>query len=235
MARPGLEPGTPRSSVVGWNLSNPGVIPAVQRSCQRLFPSSSRNLLSFRVDLGTGTRFGAQSARSGGTGGCMTSMRQELWQRPGNELRALPTREPFSKGAEHESRLRTERDIRRHADDNAVGRRRFRRTPDLVCGAWADGRGEHARTPMLPHARPREREEPPQAGVLLHRPRSPATPQRRWDARARRRVSSAAARGGCRRHHVGGARRQMSCANRARRPAAYMVPSRKAISSSVRS
>ena len=64
MARPGLEPGTPRFSVVEQNLSNNGGIPAnVRVRAWRWRRSDSRKLRSFLVDLGTDTRFGAQSDR----------------------------------------------------------------------------------------------------------------------------------------------------------------------------
>src|SRR4051812_46576769 len=52
MARPGLEPGTPRFSVVGLNLSNSDGIPAIPHV---LAPGSrgldTRKLRSFLVDL----------------------------------------------------------------------------------------------------------------------------------------------------------------------------------------
>jgi hypothetical protein len=61
MARPGLEPGTPRFSVVGRNLSNSVVIPANMRllAVER-HGLDVRKLHSFLLDLGTETRFGAQ-------------------------------------------------------------------------------------------------------------------------------------------------------------------------------
>ena len=61
MARPGLEPGTPRFSVVGQNVSNSDAIPAVQRvlaiESDRL---DVRKLRSFLEGLGTEMRCGAQ-------------------------------------------------------------------------------------------------------------------------------------------------------------------------------
>jgi hypothetical protein len=61
MARPGLEPGTPRFSVVDQNLSNSGGI----RAIQRVLVSDRggvdvRKLRSFVAGLGTERRFGAQ-------------------------------------------------------------------------------------------------------------------------------------------------------------------------------
>jgi hypothetical protein len=61
MARPGLEPGTPRFSVVDWDLSNSRGIPAIHgvpdSSARRL---DVRKLRSFVANLGTERRFGTQ-------------------------------------------------------------------------------------------------------------------------------------------------------------------------------
>jgi len=61
MARPGLEPGTPRFSVVDRNLSDKGGILAIQHLLaghpRRL---DVRKLRWFLADLGTERRFGAQ-------------------------------------------------------------------------------------------------------------------------------------------------------------------------------
>jgi hypothetical protein len=65
VARPGLEPGTPRFSVVEQNLSNNSVIPAIQRVLAPVRPRPDvRKLRSLCVDLGTRVRFGAQSPRA---------------------------------------------------------------------------------------------------------------------------------------------------------------------------
>jgi hypothetical protein len=62
MARPGLEPGTPRFSVVVQNLSNIGGIPANTPVCAGRWRSANRRKLRlFIAGLGTGTRSGAQS------------------------------------------------------------------------------------------------------------------------------------------------------------------------------
>jgi hypothetical protein len=63
MARPGLEPGTPRFSVMNRNLSNSRGIPAFEWVLA-IDPHQLdvRKLRSFRVDLGTESRFGAQWA-----------------------------------------------------------------------------------------------------------------------------------------------------------------------------
>jgi hypothetical protein len=65
MARPGLEPGTPRFSVVVQNLSNSGGIPAnpLVLAVDR-WMLDVRKLRSFVADLGTRGGFGAQSERS---------------------------------------------------------------------------------------------------------------------------------------------------------------------------
>jgi hypothetical protein len=64
MARGGLEPPTPRFSVVGLNLSNSGAIPAIPyvlaAECRGL---DTRKLRSLLVDLGTEMSFGAQWRR----------------------------------------------------------------------------------------------------------------------------------------------------------------------------
>src|SRR5215211_4733564 len=63
MARPGLEPGTPRFSVMDRNLSNSRGIPAFERVLAiDTHQLDVRKLRSFRVDLGTESRFGAQWA-----------------------------------------------------------------------------------------------------------------------------------------------------------------------------
>src|SRR5919109_982558 len=61
VARPGLEPGTPRFSVMDRNLSNSRGIPAFEWVLA-IDPHQLdvRKLRSFRVDLGTESRFGAQ-------------------------------------------------------------------------------------------------------------------------------------------------------------------------------
>jgi hypothetical protein len=65
MARPGLEPGTPRFSVVGQNLSNSGGTLQIRQSCGTMAEEADRRKLrSFLADLGNETRFGAQSDRS---------------------------------------------------------------------------------------------------------------------------------------------------------------------------
>jgi hypothetical protein len=62
VARPGLEPGTPRFSVVGRNVSDSRAMPAIERSLAVEPPRSDvRKLRSFAVDLGTQFRLGAQS------------------------------------------------------------------------------------------------------------------------------------------------------------------------------
>jgi hypothetical protein len=65
VARPGLEPGTPRFSVVEPNLSNSGGIPA-NTPFNAGLPrrTDHRKLRSFLANLGTETRSGAQSGRS---------------------------------------------------------------------------------------------------------------------------------------------------------------------------
>jgi hypothetical protein len=64
VARPGLEPGTPRFSVMDRNLSNSRGIPAFEWVLA-IDPHQLdvRKLRSFRVDLGTESRFGAQHGR----------------------------------------------------------------------------------------------------------------------------------------------------------------------------
>jgi hypothetical protein len=65
VARPGLEPGTPRFSAVEQNLSNSGGIPANTPFSVGLSRGADhRKLRSFLADLGTETRFGAQSGCS---------------------------------------------------------------------------------------------------------------------------------------------------------------------------
>ncbi len=61
MARPGLEPGTPRFSVVGRNPSNNAEKPAVLRYLDRRdHQPDVRKLRSFVADWGTRLRFGTQ-------------------------------------------------------------------------------------------------------------------------------------------------------------------------------
>jgi hypothetical protein len=65
MARPGLEPGTPRFSVVAAKLSNSAESPAVWRLLERHdHQRDLRKLRFFVADLGTRGGFGAQSDRS---------------------------------------------------------------------------------------------------------------------------------------------------------------------------
>jgi hypothetical protein len=66
MARPGLEPGTPRFSVVGRNLSNSAESPA-NPAGSRDGPTRAgcRKLRSFLADSGTRMPFSAQWARCG--------------------------------------------------------------------------------------------------------------------------------------------------------------------------
>jgi hypothetical protein len=65
MARPGLEPGTPRFSVVAQTVSNTGERPGIQR-----FPvvasrrARSAQIAFFLADLGTRLQLGAQSAHA---------------------------------------------------------------------------------------------------------------------------------------------------------------------------
>jgi hypothetical protein len=66
MARPGLEPGTPRFSVVGPNLSNWAETPVNKRVSSKYPPAREvRNLRTYAGQLGTEIRFGTQSRSPG--------------------------------------------------------------------------------------------------------------------------------------------------------------------------